>query len=432
MISCLPQMLDGAAQISFEILLKRLIQHRLFRNTAALLVMQVFTYAAPFVALPYLTRVLGMEGFGLLIAMLSLLVMANVITDYGFNLSATYIISRKRDKKPQVSRIISSVYQIKAALFIVSAIGTSLYLHLTTPLSSTAQIAIYATIFFQTYTSPWLFQGIEKMRLITYFTIASRCTYILLVFLTVKHTDDYDIALTCNAFAAGIAFAISNILIVREGYKLKNPPLKLTKYIFKNSSNFFLSRITLQATSSISVLLLSYSADAGQVGLFGAAQKLFQALVGIIQPINQALYPYLAKTKDLELFIKFVVAIALAMILPTAIGIIFAEHILTIAFGRDFAAAAGTLKIYLVTGYVGVITILMGYPAFATIERIELANKSVIIASSVQVAALIALYTAQQVSPVNVAISILFTEIITLTLRSVWFYKYTRPSSLKI
>lgn len=394
--------------------------------------MQIFTYAAPFVALPYLTRVLGTEGFGLLIAMLSLLMMANVITDYGFNLSATYIVARKRDSKSQISRIVSSVYQIKAALLVATGIATATYLSLTTPLTSTAQISIYATIFFQTYTSPWLFQGIEKMKLITYFTIASRCSYILLVFITVRGAGDYDIALACNAISAGIAFALSNALMFKEGFRLTATPLRLTKYIFKNSSNFFLSRITLQATSSISVLVLSQSVSASQVGLFGVAQKLFQALVGVTQPLNQALYPYLAKTRNTGLLLKIIAGAALVMTLPTTIGLLYAEQILSIVFGSDFAKAADVLRIYLITGYIGVLAVLMGYPAFAAIERIELANKSVIWASTVQIAALVGLYVTQQVSPFNVALSILCTEFIILVLRSAWFYKHTRPAALQV
>jgi O-antigen/teichoic acid export membrane protein len=395
--------------------------------------MQLFTYAAPFVALPYLTRVLGTEGFGLLIAMLSLMVMANVITDYGFNLSATYIVARKRDNKGQVSRIVSSVYQIKAGLFIATCIATATYLSLTTTaLTGTAQFAIYATIFFQAYTSPWLFQGIEKMKLITYFTIASRCSYILLVFITVRDVSDYDIALACNAISAGIAFALSNALMFREGFRLTATPLRLTRYILKNSSNFFLSRITLQATSSISVLVLSHSVSASQVGLFGVAQKLFQALVGITQPLNQALYPYLAKTRNTGLLLRIVAGAALVMTLPTAIGLLYAEQILGIVFGGDFAKAADVLRVYLITGYVGVLAVLMGYPAFAAIERIELANKSVIWASAVQIAALVGLYMTQQVSPFNVALSILCTEFIILVLRSAWFYKHTRPAALQV
>lgn len=396
------------------------------------MVMQIFTYAAPFVALPYLTRVLGAQGFGLLVAMLSLMVMANVITDYGFNLSASYIIARKRDNKAQISRVVSSVYQIKAALLVVTCIGTAVYLSVTAPLTAMAQLAIYATIFFQTYTSAWLFQGLEKMKLITYFTIASRCSYILLVFVTVKTADDYDVALLCNAVAAGIAFALSNLLMFREGIRLTAAPLRLTRYILGNSSQFFLSRITLQASSSISVLVLSQTASASQVGLFGAAQKLFQAIVGITQPLNQALYPYMAKTRNTDLLLKIVVATALLMTLPAAIGLLYPQQILTIIFGPEFADAADVLRVYLLTGYIGVLGVLMGYPAFAAIERVDLANKSVIWASAVQIAALIALYLSNQISPLNVALSILCTEFIILVLRSAWFYKHTRPTALHV
>src|SRR5690554_7423247 len=79
-------------------MLKKLTSHRLFKNTSALIIMQLFTYVAPFIVLPYLSRTLGADGFGLMIAALSLTVIANVCTDFGFNLSATYLISRKQNQ----------------------------------------------------------------------------------------------------------------------------------------------------------------------------------------------------------------------------------------------------------------------------------------------------------------------------------------------
>ncbi|MCY1289777.1 Polysaccharide biosynthesis protein [compost metagenome] len=391
--------------------------------------MQIFTYAAPFLALPYLSRVLGPTGFGLLITTLSLILIANVLTDYGFSLSATYIISRRKSQARYISKVITAIYLIKAALLMLACIATAMYLSITEEHTPLATISILSAIFFQSYTSPWLFQGIEKMKNITYCTVASRSLYVVIIFFVVQHKGDYDKALFCNAISAGVAFLLSNTLMAREGFRLSKPSKRLIKLLFSHSSNFFISRITLQASSSFSVLLLSHTVGTGQVGLFGAAQKIFQALVSLMQPVNQALYPYLANSKNTTIFFRIMAASALLMLPPVIIAYFYSGEILAICFGEPFRAGSEILRAFLITSYVGVLTILMGYPAFAAVKRVDLANKSVIISSLIQAALLIALYTADQANPLMIAYSILATESITLTLRSFWFYNLIAESN---
>src|SRR5690625_7224638 len=134
--------------------------------------MQMFTYVAPFIVLPYLSRTLGAEGFGLMVAALSLAVIANVCTDFGFNLSATYLISRKQNQTRYISKVITAIYTLKRLLLGLVFGGIALYLALAVSYTPLAIVSIYMTVFFQAFMSPWLCQGIEKMKLINYSTIA--------------------------------------------------------------------------------------------------------------------------------------------------------------------------------------------------------------------------------------------------------------------
>src|SRR5690625_4548091 len=119
--------------------------------------MQMFTYAAPLIVLPYLSRVLGADGFGLMIAALSLTVIANVCTDFGFNLSATYLISRKHNQNIYITKIITAIYILKLGLLAVVFIGIAIYLFVAVDYTFLAVLAIYLTVFFQAFMPPWLF-----------------------------------------------------------------------------------------------------------------------------------------------------------------------------------------------------------------------------------------------------------------------------------
>jgi len=402
-------------------MLKKLTSHRLFKNTSALIIMQLFTYVAPFIVLPYLSRTLGADGFGLMIAALSLTVIANVCTDFGFNLSATYLISRKQNQTRYISKVITAIYSLKLLLLALVFFGIALYLIFAVNYTALAIAAIYLTVFFQAFLSPWLFQGIEKMKLITYSTIASRMVYVVIVFLLVKHKDDYDLALMCNAIATMLACFLANWLIKREGFSFVKPSKRLIKLMFVHSSQFFASRVALQASSSISVLVLNTFVTPTQVGIYGASDKLFNAFKSLINPFSQALYPYMANTGNTKLLFKLTLLLGLAMIVPAGVGFYFAEEVITLIYGKEFTESADILRVFIVTGFFAFFSILYGYPAFASIKRVDLANKSVIISGSALLVVLIALASFQMITIMNVSYTILSVELLTLFLRIYWF-----------
>jgi len=406
--------------------LKKITSHRLFKNTSALLIMQMFTYVAPFIVLPYLSRTLGAEGFGLMVAALSLAVIANVCTDFGFNLSATYLISRKQNQTRYISKVITAIYTLKLLLLVLVFAGIALYLALAVSYTPLAIVSIYMTVFFQAFMSPWLFQGIEKMKLITYSTIASRMVYVVIIFLLIKHKDDYDLALMCNAIATMLACFLANWLIRREGYTLTKPSKRLIKLMLAHSSQFFVSRVALQASSSISVLVLNTFVTPAQVGIYGASDKLFNAFKSLINPFSQALYPYMANTGNTKLLFKLTALLGLAMLVPAGIGFYFAEELITFIYGIDFIESASILRIFIVTGFFAFFSILYGYPAFASIKRVDLANKSVIWGGVVQALLLLGLILLGMVTIMNVAYAVLGSLIIILGLRIFWFIKHSK------
>ncbi len=63
------------------------------KNVASLSTLQAITYLLPIIILPYLFRVIGPEKFGLIAFAQAFVQYFMILTDYGFNISATKEIS---------------------------------------------------------------------------------------------------------------------------------------------------------------------------------------------------------------------------------------------------------------------------------------------------------------------------------------------------
>lgn len=93
---------------------------RLLENILSLVFLQGANYILPLITVPYLTRVLNPDGIGLIASAQSFIQYFVVLSDYGFNLTATRRIAIHRDDPEKVSAIFSSVMFVKLCLLLVS------------------------------------------------------------------------------------------------------------------------------------------------------------------------------------------------------------------------------------------------------------------------------------------------------------------------
>ena len=69
----------------------------LVSNFTWLAILKIIGYLVPLITLPYLSRVIGVDGFGKIAFAAAIMVFIETFVDFGFNYTATRDIARQRD-----------------------------------------------------------------------------------------------------------------------------------------------------------------------------------------------------------------------------------------------------------------------------------------------------------------------------------------------
>lgn len=316
---------------------------RLLSNFFSLSVLQGANYILPLLTLPYLVRVLGMEYFGLLAFATAVIAYFQILTDYGFNLTATRAISVNRDNKKKLVEIFSSVMQIKFLLMLLSLIILCSVVFVIPKLKQNYEVFLltFGLVVGQVFFPVWFFQGIERMKYITYINIASKLAFTIAIFVLVKTKEDYWMVPLLNSFGAIFGgFYALHLVNNRFNIRFEVQSTAIVKVYLKDGWDVFLSRIYVNIYTTTNVVLLGLFTSNAVVGYYSVAEKIVAALSGLYGPVNQVVYPFLAKVyieskeRFFKLFKKFNILQLLSSILLTLTAYVFGKFAVTVVAGQ--------------------------------------------------------------------------------------------------
>lgn len=319
---------------------------RLLENIFSLYLLQGLNYVIPLAVLPYLVRVLGMEIYGLIAFSQSFAQYFNILTDYGFNYSATRFIAQNKQDADAISRAFCRVYLIKTFLM---CLGLVLLLIILTTVPrfrhdalyfAAAFLAVLGGVLFPT----WYFQGVEKMRYISILTGIPKILSAVLLFVFVHRPQDGLLALTIQSSGIVVAGVLGLWFSLRDlKIRLEWPPWSELRATFAEGWHLFISTAAISLYTNTNVFLVGILAGNVQAGYFSAAEKMIRAMIGVIGPIPQAIFPHINSlvSQSTEVALAFISKslawMAGLTIIPSLLMLLLAKPITLLCFG----AAAG-------------------------------------------------------------------------------------------
>lgn len=402
----------------------------LISNFFSLVILQGANYIFPLLTVPYLFRTLGVETFGLVNFATAFTQYFLIFTDFGFDLSATKYIAANRDNEHKRNSYFVNVLLSKFFLFFTG------FIILLVIVFSFERFYVNKELYLLSYGSvlgtvllpTWFFQGMEQMKYITKITILIRSISIIPIFFFVRSDSDYlliPVFYNVGSIVAGLTalyyayYRFGASLNLRKEFRINNIIQTL-----KDSFEFFISRISLSLYTISNSFVLGLVLGNTAVGYYTAAEKLFVSLQSLYSPLNQALYPYMIKNKNISVFKKIFIGIVVLNCIGIPLLIFEADLIMKIIYKSVDIDSSNVLKILLGACLITVPSVLLGYPLLGAFGFTRYTNLTVIISSLFHVLMLVLLVLSDNLTIYTVAGLVVFTELIVLLLRVIGVKKY--------
>jgi PST family polysaccharide transporter len=327
----------------------------IIKNFISLSSLNLLSFIFPLLLIPYLTRTIGVEYYGEYIFSFSIFQYCLLLINFGFDYSATKLISVNRDDKSMVSDILTNITVIRLIFALFISILLWLSFIISPNLSSNKLLYLFGfgILWGQAITPFWLFQGLEKMGNITIINLLTRIVSTGLIFVFIQKPMDYYLI---NLFQS-IGFLISGFAsLVLINYHLKiqfsKPSISRMKFYLLDSWHIFLSTVSMSFYREANIIILGLTTNYALVGQYAAIEKVIKAMQSIMEPLSKSLFPFFGRKLNnssgfVPSFVKFAKIYGLLLLLLTITLYIIGPYLLIWYLGNSFISSIVIFQILL-------------------------------------------------------------------------------------
>ena len=275
---------------------RKLLHSGFLHNVIALYGVQACTYALPLLTFPYLARVLGPSGWGVVVYAQAIGTVITCLVEYGFDISASRETTLHRADPDRLSDLVSGVLGAKTLLSVVAIAGALLSRRFTHDVAPSSVLFWSSTIWgvCQGINMLWFFQGLERMKLASALEIAGKVLATLSIFVLVHKPEDGWKVMAAQCVGCVVAHGVTVVLAYREvGFRW--PTIQSMKSALHLGGSMFLFRAVQGLSGSVNRLVLGAVAPVAVLGEYAGAERITRVFQQGMWPVNQALYPKLTQ-----------------------------------------------------------------------------------------------------------------------------------------
>lgn len=331
------------------------MRRKILNNFISLSSIQIANYIFPFLSLPYLVKVIGVEKFGLIAFAQAVITYFQAFSMYGFDLFGARAIAISRDHS-EAKRVFWAIMFARFLLFFISAI-VFMSLFFIVPNFRAEWIVFLGSflfIFGDILFPVWFFQGVQKMFNISLLNLAAKVIYTACIFMFIKSADKYYlVALFYSASQLLIGILAICIIIFRYKFYIIRVRKKEVFAVLGQAKYLFLSSVSINFYLKLPAVMLGFISGNASVAYYSAAEKIYYALRRIQQSFTQALFPHVSKLAsesnagDVFKFVAKVLKLSLLIVIPVSlISFIFSKQLIYHIYSPAFYPSVAILQLF--------------------------------------------------------------------------------------
>ena len=400
--------------------------NKVTKNTIMLYIMNIAQLILQLVTLPYLTRVLTVDNYGVVNYVKSIMTYMQIIIEFGFILSATKDIVKAGNDKKIIGEITGNVILGKILLSMLSLIVLIIFTIFVPILRNNVAFTMlsFIPIFLSTFLIDFFFRGIEKMEVITIRYIVMKSISTLLTFLFVRGNGDLLMIPILDIIGNVVAILLVWKEVYKLGIKLSFGTIKDIWDSIADSFLYFISSMASTAFGALNTLLVGILLSSKEVAYWSLAMQILGAIQALYTPINNGIYPEMVKERKFSLIIKVIKIFMPVVFIGCLIILLFSKPILFVIGGRKYLEMSYLIKLLIPVIIFSFPAMLFGWPVLGAIDKVKETTTTTVVTTIVQVVGLIVLMLVGEFTLVNIALLRGGTEFILLTSRLYFINKF--------
>lgn len=322
------------------------------KNFAYKSLLTISNYLMAFITFPYVSRVLGVEGIGLVNFVDNTINYFLLFATLGVSVLGVREIARVRDNAQSRSVVFSNILGINLMFTLLTII---VYVILISSIPRFEQYSelLYigiSKILFSAFLIEWFYTGIENFKYITIRTLIIKTLYVASVFIFVQTKGDYKLYFILTLFVT-IINALINIGYSRKFVKIQVKELFRLNFL-KQNLTLGIYNIMTSMYLTFNVMYLGLTCNNIQVGYYTTAYKLYSVVLGFFTAFTNVMLPRMSsliakdEREQFNLLINKSFSIISSFSVPLIIcSIILAPEIIFVLSGPGYDGAILPMRI---------------------------------------------------------------------------------------
>ena len=403
-------------------------EKQLIKNTSSLFIFNIAKMVFPFIILPYLTRVMSTETYGIVAYVKTVMTYMQIVVDFGFMLSATKDIVKSREDKEKMSVVIGDTLFARIMLGMFGFLTVCL-LTLFLPIlrkNIAYTILSYLVVFLSIFLMDFVFRGLEIMHIITIRFIFMKTLSTILTFFFVNNDNDILLIPIFDIVGSLIAVCLVFYEIKKRSIKIKISKFTNCLGMIKDSFVFFVSNVASTSFNALGTLIIGARINATEVAYWSVCMQIIGTIQACYSPISDGVYPEMIRSRDFSIMKKILKWMTPVIVVGCIVCYACAGIGMYILGGNKYIVAVPVFRLLIPCLFFGFLAIMFGWPTLGAIGKTKETTVSTVISVIIYIFMLLALIRLNKFTLINIAIVRSMTDFVLFAVRFLFFWKYKK------